>query len=273
MNAISNIPRLDGKTIVFLGDSCVQGIGADNGNGNGFPKYIQDKFGGNIINGGVGGTRFTPRNYQQFEGKDPERYANYYAYHQMDILSLVKAIESGNWENQIYAANWLKENVSHDRVAAINELSNLDWNKVDAIVFNAASNDWSGNTPFGEENSTGSTDFCGALNEIIRLLNTKYPKIRLFFITNGVRYWLNKTDEEWCDIYQNSQGKTLKDYVDMNIQICNKWHIPYYDLYRLGGFNQFNFSTYFIDIAHPGHGYKIMADKIGSYLIGEGLGK
>ena len=43
----------------------------------------------------------------------------------------------------------------------------LDYSKIDVIAINAGSNDWTGNTEFGNKDSTNVNTFCGAINSIV----------------------------------------------------------------------------------------------------------
>lgn len=265
---IGNIDSLVAKykdlKIAIFGDSVLE---LTDSAGMSYPQYIAKYLNTTVINGGIGGTRFVPRNYEIFEGTDQSRYDTYYNYHQLDIYSMIKAIITEDWSAQVSAAQWLKDNASDDNTAIIDTLSNTDWSSVTDVIFNAGSNDWAGGSTIGTNDSFSPDELYGVWNLIIQQLSTKYPKMRIYFVTNCVRYWSAITDEEWGGTYKNNKGVTLEDIVNDNIAICKKWSIPYYDLYHSIGWNKYNFSTFFRDFAHPTKGLDVIGHKISGFIM------
>ena len=114
--------------------------------------------------------------------------------------------------------------------------------------------------------------FCGALHTICRkLLNAYKGKDKDFvFITPIKRYQTNTWDCKYPED-KNSQGKTLKDYVDAIIEICEYYSIPVIDLYRISGMNPHIDTSLFGDTdgkaVHPNlAGHQRMASFVKAYL-------
>lgn len=79
-------------------------------------------------------------------------------------------------------------------------------------------NDAANGVPLGLNTSTNTTEFYGALNVICDGLITKYPDKKILFITP-----------------MNRASKENLSYVNAMIEICEKFNIPYLDMYRKSG--------------------------------------
>ena len=112
----------------------------------------------------------------------------------------------------------------------------------------------------------------GAVRHIIETLLTTYPHIQLYWLSPLVR-WIDYTngvgeDSKWCDVLQRN-GKTLGEFKEMLAEIVKQYHTPFFDLYNELGWNQYNFSNYFLpsDGTHPYLGFSYLGRKIASYLV------
>lgn len=100
---------------------------------------------------------------------------------------------------------------------------NMD-DDADIITIFGGTNDYGAQIKLGEDDSTDTSTFKGALNVIIDGLIRKYPGKRIGFITPMQR----------ADIYKTVP---LETYVNAMVKICAKWGIPCLDLYHNGNLN------------------------------------
>ena len=122
----------------------------------------------------------------------------------------------------------------------------------DLIIVMGGVNDQTFSVPLGtmDDNTTSTT--YGSINLICSKLKEKYPSKTILFIT-----------PHFQTRYPHDNGITSKEVADAIIKVCNKYSIPVYDNYSLGGINIDNLSTYttdgchWNDIAHEMVGKKI----------------
>lgn len=116
------------------------------------------------------------------------------------------------------------------------------WLPINDFGYNFGSN---GGIELGEMGDTSDLTFYGAMKVLIEGLLTKYPnETKIGFIltpkiasldamnTHSLRY--GGGDQP------NAKGYYLKQYIDAVIEVCELYSIPFLDLYRTGGMNDFN---------------------------------
>ena len=253
-----------GKTVVCFGDSITEGIG---GGGYKYTDKLAELSGANIINVGIGGTQFRQRTTPTATPSD-----GLTGYAGLDIINMVKAACSQDFTITDACATWVRDNESDDNTAITNRLKAINWTNVDAVVFFAGTNDAYNGMMLGTEESTSVAYTLGAIKEIIRLMQTTYPRVSIYWFTPITRWVTNqqgeRTDETWSDVRTTTEGKTLVDYVTAITNIVNKNHIPVCDMYWGSGINKINFFTYITgDGTHPNAtGYKLIGSKIFSFI-------
>ena len=86
-------------------------------------------------------------------------------------------------------------------------------------------------------------------------------------IANGVDW---RFSEYWCD-NQKIGNYTAKELIDAYEGLVISHHIPYINMYRTLGWNEYNFSQFFEDYDnhHPYKGFKDWAEKLYKYLLSE----
>lgn len=270
--ALSEVTGFNGKTIVCFGDSITSQMGVD---GLRYSDYLKEITSANIINVGIGGTQYRQRVAPVL---NPTSVAEGWA--GLDIINMVKAaanlpFDSGSTYRNVVAnsANYVERNNLGRPKSAVNTLLAIDWQNVDAVVFLAGHNDWrNGGSERGEHGSTDVNTTLGAINEIIRILLTTYPHLKLYWCTPIVQWGetsANWTEDKWSDNIKY-YGYTLKELSELIKEEVAFNHIPICDLYNTLGWNIYNFSQYFVseDGTHPRKGYKMIAQKIASFLIG-----
>lgn len=285
MEYILNNIDLKGSKIVAFGDSITE---FKDDKGRSYSDYIEKFYGAKVFNVGIGGTQIRQRtNPVEIPTSSNQAYAA------LDIINLVKAACSGDFTIQENAAEYLKNNTSDDNTAIVQILKSVDWDSVDAVTVFAGTNDWpSYSATLGESGSTDIGKTLGAVNEIIRLLSSTYPHVKIYWFTPIVRY-SSYSISEWDDRYwsdrmgsteqpylpqsgsnePNTSGSlkngTLKDFSEAIENEVRLNHIPCCDMYNTLGWNKYNFSQYFNDSdgTHPKKGFKEIAKKIASFLI------
>ena len=103
--------------------------------------------------------------------------------------------------------------------------------ETDYFVLIGGANDKRLPVPVGEDGSTDTSTFKGALNVLINKIREYYPRCHIIFMTNYDRY---RT--------LNSLGKTDIDYVNAMKEVCDAKHIYCYDNYHDSGVDFFDSS-------------------------------
>uniref|UniRef100_UPI0039AF20E4 SGNH/GDSL hydrolase family protein n=1 Tax=Empedobacter brevis TaxID=247 RepID=UPI0039AF20E4 len=239
------------KNGAYLGDSTVE-FGT-------IPTQVGSLLGYDIKNCGVGGTRMAVHTLSDY--KD------------LSFYKIAEAINSGDWsiiktalDNLIYQTS---DTAKAQRLTTTkNNLINTDWSKIDFIVIQYGTNDFTGGNDIGliDKSNLDVTTLIGALNYGIKQILLKYPKIKLYFITPTHRY-MEASLKNDSDTYTNVLGKKLIDYVDAIKSASNQNFSPVKDMYRESGFSQYNHSIYFVDGVHPNvAGYKLFSEQVAAFI-------
>ena len=254
-----------GKTIVTFGDSITQ---FEDANFMSWPQWLQHYTKANVINVGIGGTQLKVRaTPSSSPTSDNQAYAG------VDVCSLVEAATSQDFAIVSASAEYIQTNLSpiNSVTDAVNRLQSIDWQKVDAAVIFAGTNDWyNGGSAIGTTGSQDEKTTLGAINKIIELINSTYPHVQLYWFTPIVRYigaesaW---NDANWGGNLEVS-GNTLIEVVDLIKREVENNNIPICDLYRTLGWNKHNFKYYFNsgDGTHPNRGLRFIAQKVMSFM-------
>ena len=171
------------------------------------------------------------------------------AYDGTSFVSLVDAIISNDWTT-VNASAALRNHWKNDE--NISTLKTIDFNTIDKVVLFYGTNDYG-----GSENSI-DTFKNGMKSSIEKLLN-QYPHLQFYFVTPLFR-------EDWETF--NSQGLTLKPYIDEVVDIAKSYGYPAYNSFENAGINQFN-SDYYLneDGLHQNDiGDKLLGDKLSKFL-------
>lgn len=273
---------LEGKNIVCFGDSLTELFG---NYGFRWTDYFETFTKANVINVGVGGARFQQRRTPSLTlvGGSNEVYQT--AFSMFDMVNVVRCAcdesdESGTpyrtyLQNAVqYLAEFEADgtNEPKDFSQWQERLLSIDWNKVDGTVIFAGTNDWNNASEYlGESGSYNPSRTLGAINEIIRMLTSKYKHLKIYWFTPVVR-WLGYNngmgdDEKWSDIFQR-EGRTLREYCKIIEEEVRNNHIPVCDLYNTLCWNKYNFSNYFPsnDGTHPLYGFGVIAKRIAAFI-------
>lgn len=241
---------LKGKKVMFFGDSITEFTY----NGKGTVGYFADYSGATCFKAAVGGTRFVQRTTPV---ETPT--SNNQAYAALEICNMVKAWCEADYTKQDAACSYL-----NDYTARVNVLKDNPVNTIDVVIIGGGTNDVTNGSPIGTKTDTGFTTLWGVFNKIVELLLTANPALKIYFYSPVVGYRSNnRTDANWSDNYEYADG-TRQEYVALFSQMARHSHIPYIDVYNTLGWNQTNFSQYFIDTdgTHPYKGFDVIARRL-----------
>ena len=109
----------------------------------------------------------------------------------------------------------------------------------DLIIVMGGVNDQTYSIPLGTIDDNTTTTIYGSINLICSILKEKYPSKTILFITPHIQ-----------TKYPHNNGITSKEVADAILEVCNKYSIPVYDNFSLGGINIDNLSSYTTDNCH-----------------------
>lgn len=141
---------------------------------------------------------------------------------------------------------------------------------VDAVVVFGGTNDFGhGDAPLGSFDDRTPDTFYGACHDLFKRLIEKYAGIPIVVVTP-----LHRLSEENIQGENGRKGKdygTLKDYVDIILEVARYYSLPVCDLFASSGL-QPNVPVinekFFADGLHPNDaGHAAVADKIGTFLL------
>ena len=270
---------LYGKTVVLFGDSITEFAGRGEGvEPKRYSDYLEEYCGVTAINVGIGGTCLRQRHDPVIVEPGVYHISDYGA---LDIINMVRAACGVDYDETYsyldlaeIAAEQIKlyKDTHDDNTAQIARLAAIDWTKVDYVTFLGGTNDWHGGASLGESGNTDVATTLGAINEIIRILLTTYPHVKILWFTPPVR-WIgydgteeSKIKQNFSDYYQ-IHNLTLKEFSAgiKNEVILN--HIPVCDFYNELGWNMYNFAQYFgNNETHPFRGNDYLARKMANFF-------
>lgn len=264
INSLYNDSKpFSGKKIVCFGDSLTEFREAFNRKMR-YSDYIAEITGANVINVGIGGTRLSRRATPVAAPTNANE-----AYAALDMVSLIEAVNDNDYSYATAAATYLDNNGSSGRLDIVQRLSAIEWAKIDAVTILGGTNDWYGGASLGVSDGNDKGTVFGAINEIVRMLLTAYPSIKLYWFTPTVR-WLGaapRTEENWGDNYAVN-GKTLREFSSALFGEVVNNHIPTCDMYNTLGWTMYNFQEYFLDSdgTHPYKGFESIGEKMVAFL-------
>ena len=237
-----------GKKVICLGDSITE-------NGD-YPVRLATLTGATVTNCGFGGSRLA------FSTGD-------YAY--LSFHKLADYISTGDYSDLTAACARLAGSPTFDdNIAIAARLAAVDWSSVDYIVAEYGTNDYgSPDVTLGTTTDTTGATFKGAINYAVNKICTAYPKIKILFVSPIWRSRYNSGDGNDSDVYVNSRGNYLLDFVDAMKQMAELNKMPCVDMYRTSGINKYNGATLLSDGLHPvaGVGYQRIAEKVAAGLV------
>lgn len=217
---------LNGKNIVFLGDS----IFGNDQSATGVANKFADLTGANVSNFAFGGTRATLH-----EGSSP--YA--LGWQKFDGISVANSIANGDYDDMEDAIESGAMSQPAYFATTLAKLKVYDWSKCDYIIADWGTNDWTG--------GASVNDYKNALKQIVQTILTAYPQIVFIEVTPFIRFF-----EDGGTFYNSSvydyrhDGVFLKDFADAvsilsdqpcNLQVIDCYNIGINDFTRTGFFS------------------------------------
>ena len=237
-----------GKNVICLGDSITE-------NGD-YPVRLATLTGATVTNCGFGGSRLA------FSTGD-------YAY--LSFHKLADYISTGDYSDLTAACARLAGSPTFDdNIAIAARLAAVNWSTVDYIVAAYGTNDYgSPDVTLGTTTDTTGATFKGAINYAVNKICTAYPNIKILFVSPIWRSRYNSGDGNDSDVYANSRGNYLLDFVDAMKEMAALNKMPCVDMYRTSGINKYTGATLLSDGLHPvaGVGYQRIAEKIAAGLV------
>ena len=220
---------LAGKTIVCFGDSLFGMYRGDTS----APAFVAETTGANVYNVGFGGCRMATH--------PTTGYAAF------SMWALADAVATGTWTAQDAQAS-SGSSYFPDQLAI---LKGIDFSKVDYAVIHYGTNDFGGSVAIGSSSpASDHSTLCGALRYSIEALLTAYPKLRIFISLPVYRFWTENNVTTYAETYQNSQNKTLPDYIEAMKDVAKEYNLPVIDGYGGMGINRINAAQFLSDGTH-----------------------
>lgn len=138
-----------------------------------------------------------------------------------------EALDANQIENNGIAGSTIATNPETPTYEPMNERVNHISNNGDLVLLQGGINDWIKGVPLGELGDTNPDTFYGALEQYYGNAKERFEYADLLALTI--------TDTTWSR--QVSDGVTLQQWADAQIEVANKHQIPIYDLLRESGFN------------------------------------
>ena len=245
---LSNLER--GKKFVCFGDSITQGVGALE---NPYTKTLSDILGADVINAGIGGSKYKGDSESGFF-----RIANYIVNNDFDALN--SYIDNMVASNPSYTE--LKENIL--------EMESTDFNTVDGIILAYGTNDWNSGTTLDDENNLYNTStVLGAMRYGIKTLLTAFPHLRVYVFTPCYRDMLGENKDQTSDTYRNPTTNLLLSEVGNAIeQAAKSMGIPCKNMYYCSNLNEYTRDAYMSDGTHRNAaGYELLGKQYAKFVL------
>lgn len=153
------------------------------------------------------------------------------------FISIIAAQTGCTYDNNAVGGATIAYNANSTSHIICNDVENMA-DDADLVCFEGGINDYWANRELGSCDTTSktrftdevdNTTFIGALESIFRQALEKWVGVPIcYVITHSI---LNTAIE------QNTAGHTFKDYHDAIVTVCNKYGIPYCDLFLESGMN------------------------------------
>jgi len=243
-------PEDDVTTILALGNSPF----ADDGDNNLLAAALRDVYGATVINASVPDS-YQARSNPMGDTSDP--------YDGVSLVSVVEALTTGNLEPLEESA----KDVSDSAYDCVCEFTSIDMTHVDCVVIFYDLSDYIAHRNiYNPDDEDDVTTFCGALSASIKMIQEKYPYIRIVVLSTPA---CGKTiDDYYVDatIVDLANG-TLPDYIGNEITVCATRGVSFVDLY-FGAIHVDNRDRYLVNDYHlNAEGAKVVAQRMAKLII------
>ena len=221
---------LRGKRVAHIGDSIIQLYG--------ITDLLAVATGGNWVNAGFGGCRMAPSATPGVPS-DLTTAKDWFS-----GVEIARAISTGDWSDQETAADYIIDTLggtpggNDDYRDIVTFLSGLDWSAIDVFIISHGTNDFNAASPLGTAASMTITDFNGAINKAVDLLQTAFKDKQIVFSTPMWR-GPNATHGD-SNVNPNGSGIFLSEYQDAISDRCSYHNLPVFELHKVFGANVYN---------------------------------
>lgn len=245
VNASSSGSVLNGKKVVFMGDSIL----GNKQDANGIVKQFETLTGANCYNFAFGGTGAKTR------------ISHTTTWATLDGESLANAIVNRNFTSQENAVNTATDFLSYFK-DTLNSLKSFDFATADYLVINYGTNDWT--------SGVSENDYKSAIENIVRTLLNKYPNLIIVKLKPTIRFF--DLSGEIVDSnnhdFERSDNLTLKEFVKVDDTLVDTFNLQVLDTYNIG-INKYNLNGFFTspDYTHPNNeGCKRIATYLSKHI-------
>lgn len=172
------------------------------------------------------------------------------AYDGTSFVGLVDAVISNDWTRVDESAT-LRDHWKNDENIAT--LKTVDFNTIDKVVLFYGTND------FGGSKNSLETYRSGMVSSIEKLINA-YPHLQFYLVTPMYR-------TDWDTV--NTQGLTLKEYVNETLEIAKRYGFPALNAFESVGINELN-SGYYLNadgLHQNDFGDELLGEKLSKFLL------
>ena len=172
------------------------------------------------------------------------------AYDGTSFVGLVDAVISNDW-TRVDESAALRDHWKNDENIA--NLKTVDFNTIDKVVLFYGTND------FGGTNNSLETYRSGMVSSIEKLINA-YPHLQFYLVTPMYR-------TDWDTV--NTQGLTLKEYVNETLEIAKRYSFPVLNAFESVGINDLN-SGYYLNadgLHQNDSGDELLGEKLSKFLL------
>lgn len=152
--------------------------------------------------------------------------------------------------------------------AAMQDLSQVDFDKAEIAFIEHGINDFSGGRPLDNpDNPKDVYTYGGALRYAIEKLTNAYPRLQIVLVTPLYCYF-QKNGERALDSETSDFGYgPLENYVELELAIAKEYHLPCIDNFHNMGINSENVDEYTEDGIHLNEkGRAILAKVLADYV-------
>ena len=223
----------DGKeTILFLGNDILTYYNDENG----FVQQVEKKLGANVINAGFPASTVALKDASGSEPIDAFSFFN-----------VAKSIVNGSCGELVEASTQFEDS-TYDKHAE--ELAALDMNTVDTLVIFYDAQDYiSLRIGMNPDNDSDPVTYSGALNAGIKMIQEKYPFIRIVCMSFPMCYAYGSDGSLVSgDRYDFGNGK-LTTYLQFMIDVSGATGVSFVDNYY-GTIHEDNSSSWLLDNIH-----------------------
>ena len=223
------------ETILFLGNDSLTYDTSETG----VTSQVQSKLAGsNCINAGFPASTVALKNAE---------YTDDYALDAFSFYNVAKCIYDEDFD-QLIEKSTLFEDSRYDKSAEV--LRDLDFNTVDTLVIFYNAQDYLNlRVGMNPDNDSDPVTFSGALNAGIKLIQEKYPFIRIVCMSFPMCYAYDSSGQLVSgDRYDFGNGK-LTTYLQFMIDVSGATGVSFVDNYY-GTIHEDNSSTWLLDNVH-----------------------